>query len=238
MKIAISKASGTAKYALYAHWLRLIDPSIDIIDLSVSLTDIETILSECSGLILTGGPDVNPAKYGKSERESDCFIDETRDQLEFPLLDIVREMKLPVLGICRGAQLLNVALGGTLIVDIPTDYSIQIDHKSNSNGDNRHLIEVVPGSLLKKITKATEGEINSAHHQAVEHISEHLRVSAIAPDGVIEAFEWNEPAGKPFLLGVQWHPERLDYDNVFSKRIAEHFLFEAESRRLLFRTIR
>lgn len=235
MKIAISRASGTAKYALYAHWLRLVNPSVEIIDLFESTENAESNLKKCFGLILTGGPDVHPEKYGKPERKYDCHLDEQRDNLEFPLIDVARNLKLPILGICRGAQVINVALGGSLIVDIPTDYPTQINHKSTTQGDSLHKIEVVAGSLLKKITRSNEGEVNSAHHQAVDYISEHLRVSAVSPDGIIEAFEWNEPAGKPFLLGVQWHPERLDYDNVFSKRIAEHFLFEVEARSLLFR---
>jgi putative glutamine amidotransferase len=235
MKIAISRASGTAKYALYAHWLRLIDPTIEIIDLFAEPSEAEYNLTQSAGLILTGGPDVHPEKYGKPKRLDDCFIDEKRDELEFPVIEMAREMKLPILGICRGAQVLNVALGGTLIVDIPSDYPTEIEHKSTPQGDSRHHLDVVAGSLLKKITRETEGVVNSAHHQAVEYLSEHLRAAAIASDGIIEAFEWNEPTGKPFLLGVQWHPERLEYDNVFSKRIAEHFIFEAEARSLLFR---
>ncbi len=238
MKIAISRASGTAKYALYAHWLRFVEPNIEIVDLFTAPNEAEANLAECSGLILTGGPDVNPNKYGKPERINDCYIDDDRDSLEFPIIDIARELKLPILGICRGAQVLNVAFGGTLIVDIPTDHPSKIEHKSTPEGDSRHEIQVVAGSLLKKITHISEGEVNSAHHQAVEYLSEHLRSAAVSPDGIIEAFEWNEPTGKPFLLGVQWHPERLEYDNVFSKRIAEHFVFEAEARSLLFRSPR
>ncbi|MBI3259048.1 MAG: gamma-glutamyl-gamma-aminobutyrate hydrolase family protein [Ignavibacteriae bacterium] len=237
MKIAISRASGTAKYALYAHWLRLVEPSIEIIDLFVEPEQAEKNLMECSGLILTGGPDVNPEKYGKAERHDECFIDEDRDSLEFPIFEKARELKLPILGICRGAQLINVALWGTLFVDIHTDHPSDIHHQSNMQGDSSHKIDVVAGSLLKKITKTSEGEVNSAHHQAIEYLSEHLRTSAESPDGMIEAFEWNEPTGKPFLLGVQWHPERLEFDNVFSHRIAEHFIFEVESRSLLFRSL-
>lgn len=237
MKIAISRASGTAKYALYAHWLRQVEPTIEIIDLFAEPEKAEENLIGCSGLVLTGGPDVNPEKYGQAERSNECFIDPERDSLEFPIFEKARELKLPILGICRGAQVINVALGGTLYVDIPTDHPSDVRHQSTPDGDSRHAIEVVAGSLLKKITKASEGTVNSAHHQAVEYISEHLRSAAVSPDGIIEAFEWNEPTGKPFLLGVQWHPERLEFENVFSHRIAEHFIFEVESHSLLFRTL-
>ncbi len=235
MKIAISRASGTPKYAKYEEWLRAAGAECEILDLYADQEHALEKLRECSGLILTGGPDVQPDKYGKADRLEDCFIDAERDTLEFAVIEQAQEMKIPILGICRGAQILNVALGGTLIVDIPSDFYSDIEHRSTKEGDSHHPLNVAGGSLIKKICRVTDGEINSAHHQAVEHLAENLRMSAQSPDGIIEAFEWNDPAGKPFLLGVQWHPERMDYDNPLSLPIARHFLFEVEANWMLFK---
>jgi putative glutamine amidotransferase len=118
-------------------------------------------------------------------------------------------------------------------VDIPADIAAIHEHARKNDVDGQHTLEVLSGSILTKITGEMEGIINSAHHQAVDTLGEGLRVSAVSDDGVNEAIEWHEAAGKPFLLGVQWHPERMNYANPFSIAIARHFLFETESYKLL-----
>lgn len=234
MIIALSKASGSDSYINYIEWLKAADESIEIIDLTQKPFDEAiSILENVHGLVLTGGADIHPERYGKSERLDECHIEPERDTLEFALFEKAKELNLPILAICRGAQLVNVALGGTLFIDIPTDYITDTEHRKRESKDSRHGLEVEAGSLLKKITKTNSGTVNSAHHQAVENLSTLLRKSAKSEDGLIEAFEWNESIGKGFLLGVQWHPERMEYDNPFSLAIAQHFLYEAESYQLL-----
>lgn len=235
MTIGISKASGSANYAKYEEWLRTADPHITCIDISVMPTEqAVATLESCAGLLLTGGPDVNPARYGKEYELLRCSIDSERDDFELALYAKAKELKMPVFAVCRGAQLVNVAEGGTLVIDIPTDTKATHEHARVNDTDGEHGIDIQHGSILTKITGEIEGMVNSAHHQAVDKLGEGLCVSAVSDDGINEAIEWNDFTGKPFLLGVQWHPERMSYANPFSIALAKHFLFETESYKLLF----
>lgn len=233
-KIALSRASGSPKYAFYEQWLRAAGAAGEVIDLwSLPASERGVVLATCDGIVLTGGPDIEPSRYGQGDRLEECSVDLERDEAEFALFEQAQEHKMPVLAICRGLQLINVALGGSLIVDIPADIPTDIEHRSINHVESVHPVKVEPGSLIAKICRAAVGTINSSHHQAAEHLPEHLRCAAVSPDGIIEAFEWSEPSGKGFMLGVQWHPERMDYNSPFSLPIARHFLFEAESYALL-----
>ena len=235
MKIGISKGSGSPKYGHYAEWLRSADPHVECIDLSIiPLPRALEILERCSGLFLTGGPDVHPERYDKAEDLARCSIDAARDEFESALYAKAKELSLPIIGVCRGAQLVNVLEGGSLIVDIPSDVQGAKAHIGENFSDTSHDISVEPGSLLMKISGELDGEANSAHHQSVERLGEGLRVAARSADGVVEAIEWQEPAGKAFFLGVQWHPERMNFASPFSGELARHFLFEAESYKALF----
>lgn len=234
MKIGISKASGSPNYAKYGEWLRAAYPQVETIDLSlVRVNDATRILESCMGLVLTGGPDVHPARYGQESDLERCFIDAERDEFELALYAKAKGLQMPVLGVCRGAQLINVAEGGTLVIDIPEDTKTPQEHARKNDIDAEHDIDVVAGSIITKITGDVEGSVNSAHHQAVAKVGEGLMISAVSSDGINEGIEWREAAGKPFLLGVQWHPERMNYANPFSINIARHFMFEAESYKLL-----
>ncbi|GAB1431132.1 hypothetical protein MASR2M18_19670 [Ignavibacteria bacterium] len=229
-KIALSKGSGSPKYGMYESWLRSVGNVAEVIDLwSLPAAQRTAVLNECDGIVFTGGPDISPDKHEQAERADECVIDTLRDDVEFSVFEQVRELKMPVLGICRGLQLINVALGGRLYIDIPTDIQSDTEHRSMNNEDSTHEVETAAGSMIKKICRTASGKINSAHHQAASVLPQSLRVAAIASDGVIEAVEWSEPMGKGFLLGVQWHPERMDFNSPFSLPIARHFLFEAES---------
>lgn len=181
-------------------------------------------INKCSSLILTGGVDIFPEFYndwedGKNREE---YIP-ARDGFEFKLFDYALKNNYPVLGICRGLQLINCRLNGSLINDIETVRNT--NHRKISQGvDRYHNVNVKPGTLLFEITGQQKGEINSSHHQAIDRVGEGLIVSAKADDGIIEAVEWEDPAGKPFLLAVQWHPERFnDKTSVFTKNILERF---------------
>lgn len=232
MKIAASRASGSASYSNYAPWLRTADPSVDVVDLWTSDSPEEAVarLRDCAGLVLTGGPDVDPVRYGRPELADRCGpIDARRDALEFALVQAATDMRLPVFGICRGAQLLNVAYGGTLHADLPTDLGTTVDHAQHDGVDATHHVDVEGGSLVKRICRVIEGTVNSAHHQGVDVLASLFAPAAIADDGVIEAFDWGDATlgGKPFLLAVQWHPERMAFDNPLSGPLAHHFLAEA-----------
>lgn len=237
MKIAISRASGSPAYERYAPWLQAADERVSIVDLHGLTPDVAAEqLSSCDGLVLSGGPDVDPSRYEAEHRRALCAaIDVERDERELSLIERARDLRMPVLGICRGAQILNVAYGGTLYADLPTEYPSSVEHRQIEGTDGSHELAVEPGSILRRISRHMDGIVNSAHHQSVEHLAPLFTASALSADGIIEAFEWGDAAlgGKPFLLAVQWHPERLDYDNPFSLSIAQHFIHEADAYRLL-----
>ncbi len=238
--IAISKASGTPSYANYAAWLHSIDPSIRIVDCQpLSSDEAVAALDQCDGLILSGGPDVEPERYEQPELRALCHtIDAERDAKEFALVERARDLRLPTLGICRGAQVLNVAYGGTLVADLPSQRPSQEQHGTIDGVDPMHDLHVESGSILKHICGVMDTTVNSSHHQAVDRIAQLFTVSARSADGTIEAFEWGDATlgGKPFLLGVQWHPERMAFDMPMSGPIAEHFVHEADAYRSLIRT--
>jgi|WetSurSiteA1Bulk_404760.scaffolds.fasta_scaffold31204_2 putative glutamine amidotransferase len=181
----------------------------------------------CTGLILTGGVDIYPELYNDWETAEDKgkFLPE-RDGFELKILSIAVEKGIPVLGICRGCQLINVFFRGSLIYDLETIRKVN-HRKLNSKQQRMHEITVSPDSLLMDIVKISIGEVTSSHHQAVDRAGEGLKVSAKAPDGIIEAIEYGEFSKKHFLLGIQWHPERFEnFDNELSKNIILRFIME------------
>jgi putative glutamine amidotransferase len=173
------------------------------------------------GLILSGGGDIHPSEFG----EADCGllwrIDRKRDRAELSLAHWALAEGLPVLGICRGVQTLNVATGGSLIQDIPTQVSHALSHSSISGRplpEIAHSIRVDPGSRLAELIGAGDLGVNSAHHQAAKTIGKGLIAVARAPDGVIEGLE--APA-HPFCIGVQWHPEAMVEGSPVMRRMFE-----------------
>ncbi len=235
LKIAISKASGSASYANYPNWLKKVNPEIEIIDFhNISQDSALKILLECDGLLLSGGPDVHPGRFGKAEDTSACSIDLVRDSVEFKAIEIALKNKIPILGICRGEQILNVHLGGSLIIDIPSNSNIikqssKILHQNKEiSGDTRHKVRITESSLLYRISNTILADVNSNHHQAIDKVASDLYVSSRTEDGLVESIEWSNPAGKSWLLAVQWHPERLENDSKLSIPIAKEFLKQAE----------
>ena len=236
MIIALSYKANTVKSSFYEQWLTSFHPGLTIIAMNeIDSSEYENVLQSCSGIVFTGGADVHPELYGKPERIDDCTTEVERDTNETLLAELASKMNLPILGICRGEQFYAVFAGGSLIVDIKKDTGSDIVHTTIDGNDSQHAITIEPGTLLKKITKIDECIVNSAHHQAVEYLPESLTIAALSPDGIIEAYEWSDPTGKPFFLGLQWHPERMEYDSPCSGKIAQHFLYEAESYSLLLR---
>ncbi len=145
----------------------------------------------------------------------------------FSVIKKALEMELPILGICRGEQILNVYMGGSLYVDIPSDYDTSIYHRCPDFDTCFHLIRVKSESLLNKICNINSCLVNSSHHQAVNRLADGFEVIARGEDGLVESIAWSDPENHPFLLGVQWHPERMDTLHHLSAPIAMEFLKEA-----------
>jgi putative glutamine amidotransferase len=167
------------------------------------------------GLLLTGGEDVAPARYGEAPHPSVVDVDDARDEFEIALVEEARRLDLPILAICRGIQLLNVAAGGTLVQDIPSQVAGALEHQlavpQHEPYALAHEVWLDKDTLLarlmrERLSDADSCDVNSRHHQAVKQIAAGFQTSATAPDGVIEAIE--DPAVR-FCLGVQWHPENF-----------------------------
>jgi putative glutamine amidotransferase len=169
-------------------------------------------IEQCQGIVLSGGEDVHPRYYGMPELISKkevlkLDIDEERDEFEMQVIEHALKTKKPLLGICRGLQIANVYRGGTLIPDInPTE---QKQHTKTEHEDKLHAIVINPNSLLHTIHHDAHGEVNSAHHQAIDKLGAGLMASAFTHDGLAEALEMDDSNIHPYFLLVQWHPERM-----------------------------
>jgi putative glutamine amidotransferase len=167
-------------------------------------------LDDCDGVLLTGGVDVDPREYGDADRHPTVDVDPRRDAYELALARLALARDLPIFAICRGVQVLNVAGGGTLIQDLPTARPSSIEHSlPRPKNALAHAIRVTPGTCLSVLLQPSADRpvaVNSRHHQSIKDPAPGFVVSAIAPDGVIEAIE---RPGARFCLGVQWHPENF-----------------------------
>jgi putative glutamine amidotransferase len=196
-----------AKYALYEEWLREGRPAAGIIRLTPGDANARE-LSRCDGLVLTGGGDVDPVLYGADGAHQTLYeISNERDRFEAALVKESLLAGRPVLGICRGMQLVNVVLGGTLITDL-----VEAGHPPHGtvNGVKcRHEVLLDPACAMGRLLGVERGWVASSHHQAVDRIGEGLTISARSGDGVVEALELPRPRGGFDILLVQWHPERM-----------------------------
>jgi putative glutamine amidotransferase len=192
-------------------------------------TPLRPAVGRFDALVLGGGVDVDPVRYGRAALENaNVEVDPERDALDFRLFEEARRAGVPVLGICRGLQVVNVALGGTLVQDIPSERPSPVVHQRTREEKARrdHHVAIAPGTLLASIAAALEAAVNSRHHQAIDLVASALAVSAVAPDGVAEAVE---APSDPWLVAVQWHPENLAGDPV-SERLFAEFLRTARAR--------
>jgi gamma-glutamyl-gamma-aminobutyrate hydrolase PuuD len=163
-------------------------------------------LNGLDALVLTGGGDVDPALYKSAQHAKTGDIDRARDDLEIDLVRRVKEIGIPTLCVCRGMQVLNVALAGTLIQHLPDRVGGDVAHVGAKGKDGLHKVNVEESSHLSRILGTTETTPASSHHQALDRVAKGLRVVARSPDdGVVEAVEAED---HPWLIGVQWHPER------------------------------
>jgi putative glutamine amidotransferase len=187
-----------------------------VMPLGATQEEIEKYVERCDGVMLTGGSDIEPGIYRKDMpvriRKLVGETDVERDYAEMQVIECVFRLRKPLLAICRGHQLLNVAFGGTLIPDIATESPHALNHRRMDLPDEPvHDVAVAPDSLLAKVTGKTSFGVNSSHHQAVDRVAPPFRVAAASLDGIVEAMELQpgEAGLLPFLLAVQFHPERL-----------------------------
>jgi putative glutamine amidotransferase len=229
VRIAVSKLSGS-----YEKWLTGADSNMVLVNMYGMPADSAVfVLFTCHGLLLTGGEDVNPSYYGKQNELAKCEeIDGYRDTLEMALINRAMMLRMPVFGICRGEQILNVALGGSLFTDVPTDVDKKVIHRCPPGSkDCLHNVNIDKESDLYAITGITNGIVNSYHHQAVDKIATGFKVSARSDNGVAEAIEREAPEGMAFVMGVQWHPEALSANPGLSKPLALKFVEQVNSYR-------
>lgn len=182
------------------------------------------------GLILSGGGDVDPKRYSDDHHAEVYWVDEERDAAEFTLTEAALARNMPLLCICRGFQVLNVALGGTLITHIPAAMPEAIDHRQPPDkpyGPIAHEVEVVADSNLARVMQADRVVTASWHHQGIDKLGEGLRVVAAASDGIVEAVEL---AGKP-VLAVQWHPELTAVSDPTQQKLFDELVRQAGERR-------
>jgi putative glutamine amidotransferase len=207
----------------YPNWMA--GEGVEIVQLSYTEKNTQDFDS-CDGFVLTGGIDVHPQFYQNTRVDypNTTVFNESRDLFEIQVFEFARQQNKPVLAICRGLQLINIALGGNLIQDLQENGFE--NHRKGTEGDREHKIEVRAGTLLAQIAGVQHGFVNSAHHQGLDQIADELNVSAFSEDGVVEAIEYKD-ANKPFLLAVQWHPERMQIpasNLAFSQNIRSAFI--------------
>ncbi|MFQ5484436.1 MAG: gamma-glutamyl-gamma-aminobutyrate hydrolase family protein [Desulfobacterales bacterium] len=178
---------------------------------------LQSICERIDGLILTGGPDVDPHFYGEEPLPRLGEVDEAIDLTELSVVKIALKEDLPILGICRGIQVLNVSEGGTLYQDIANQVKKSINHlQKKDKRVNAHDVRIDGNTLLHSIFKRKKIRVNSRHHQAIKDLAPSLIATAWAQDGIIEAVE---NSSKSFVIGVQWHPEGTWEKDVFSKKL-------------------
>jgi putative glutamine amidotransferase len=190
---------------------------------------LDDLLSNIDGLLLAGGGDLDPTLYGAEPHESVYHVDTERDLSEIDLARRVVEKGFPTLAVCRGLQVLNVAFGGTLHVHLPDVVGDEIAHRLPPREPTEHAISVDAGTRLAEILGDTRFSAASWHHQAIHRVAEPLRVTAYAPDGVIEAAEL---PGHPWLIGVQWHPELTAERDEIQRRLFNAFVAAAARGRM------
>ena len=181
-----------------------------VFPLKLEQEDILRLASLCDGFLFTGGPDVHPFRFGEDTHEKCGNVSLYRDSLELALLKIAMEQKKPILGICRGIQLINVGLGGDLYQDLPSQYHPDFPiahHQPFHYTTFSHQVDIVPGTRLSQLADgASSIPVNSMHHQAIRRVAPSLKVSAYSRDHLVEAVELPD---YPYLLAVQCHPEFL-----------------------------
>jgi putative glutamine amidotransferase len=229
--IAISATAADSKVRLSLNYVRSLE-SAGLVPMAVPpLADparAAEIIGAAGGLLLTGGEDLDPKLYGAPAHPKLGGINPERDATELALFNAARDRRLPVLAICRGIQLVNVACGGTLYQDLPSEKPSSVQHdQPNDRAARTHDVTISAGSRLAAATGAVQMAVNSYHHQAACRLGAELRTTATALDGVIEGMESTDPAW--WVVAVQWHPEDLTTDvRSWDRGIFKAFAGEVE----------
>ncbi len=226
MKIGITKCE--SKFDKYLKWLEYFDIKYIVLDFEKNEEDMLN-LDDCNGLVLTGGVDVYPELYCDWDTtETKGTYKPERDGFELKLLEKSISRELPILGICRGLQLVNIFFRGSLIFDL--EEIRKVNHrKITSTEDRLHSINIPKNTLLHDLIGTDTAMVTSSHHQAIDRVGEGLIVNAKSDDGIVEGIEYEDKENKPFLLGVQWHPERFkDFNEPASKNILNKFILQCE----------
>ena len=233
MKIGLTYTGFEHKHRNYLNWLKAPDSyrdgDIEIVTLSAEQNNAKE-LADCDGLVLSGGIDSDPVFYNGAQdypNKPETGWHTERDLFEKSLYKSALENSIPILAVCRGLQLVNVIHGGTLTQDLG---NLNETHKAVEELDKEHTVNVCDDTLLSQIVHVESGKVNSAHHQSIEKLGEGLIINCKDTDGIIEGIEWKDKEGKPFLLCVQWHPERMYklqlQDTPLSKNIRNRFIEE------------
>jgi putative glutamine amidotransferase len=225
MKIALTYTGSDEKHNNYVRWLQAND-DITVMKISADDNNLHEV-KDCDALVLSGGVDIHPELYNQHTDYANApnAFNKERDQFEFAAFQFALENGKPVLGICRGLQLVNCFFGGSLEQDLGID--LNKIHRSEKK-DKAHGLTIERGTVLYKIIQTERSVVNSAHHQAVKKLGKGLKVNCVADDGTIEGFEWADASHKPFLLCIQWHPERMFQfgleDSPLTKNIRNTFI--------------
>lgn len=182
---------------------------------------IEQMAAICDGLLLTGGDDVHPKYYNQEWYNAGVPIAAERDEFEMPLTELFLSTGKPILAICRGIQLINVIMGGTLVQDIPHFIGSTHHSQTDPTGVPTHQVQVEENCRLARIFNGDIIDVNSHHHQCLDRVADGLRVVARSEEGIIEAVEH---ASHPYLMAVQWHPERLGVDRYLHQELFDDFI--------------
>jgi putative glutamine amidotransferase len=181
----------------------------------------EVLCEQLDAVILAGGGDIDPAMYGGKEHSSIYMVDAERDRMELAITQRLLDMKLPMLAICRGAQMVNIALGGTLHEHLPEVFGEEIQHRLPPREPTSHRVTVTSDSALCRLLGESEFKSASWHHQSMNKIGDQLCVVASASDGVVEALEM---PGHPWLFAVQWHPEITAAHDPIQQRLFDELV--------------
>lgn len=195
-----------------------------VLPLDLTEPDLSQIVDTFDGFLFTGGPDIHPFYFGEETQAHCGNVCLRRDRMELALLPLVLAARKPVLGICRGVQLLNIGLDGDIYQDIPSQFpeEFPIAHSQPFYYDTpSHTVTVAPGSLLFELAQSDTIKVNSMHHQAVRRVAPGLTATGHAPNGLIECVEKPD---YPFFIGVQWHPEYLWEQDAAAARLFDRFV--------------
>ncbi|HEV2178113.1 MAG TPA: gamma-glutamyl-gamma-aminobutyrate hydrolase family protein [Terriglobia bacterium] len=225
MKIAISvsdKEKAKGRESAYLKALVAVGARPDELELVTAPDGRRVRADSLDGVLFAGGEDVDPALYGEERKYESVDVNRARDQFEMTLLERALDRRLPILGICRGSQVINVKFGGTLYQDLASDATPGFEHRQTAagkkRGDTTHAVTVTePDSLLAAAVPGS-CRVNSIHHQAIKRLGRGLKVTAHSEDGLVEAVEAADDY--PFLLAVQWHPEEI------ASQPEQHKIFE------------